>query len=60
MGEDRDPDFTGDYDTETDEGTTNDEAISCVGDQGRANGAARFSRLEGQAYEDGVVYFCST
>lgn len=41
-------------------GTTNDQAISAVGDQGRAQGAAWFSRLEGAAYDDGTVYFCST
>jgi secreted PhoX family phosphatase len=40
--------------------TTNDEALVYVGDQGRAQGAAYFSRLEGSAYDDGVVYFCST
>ena len=40
--------------------TTNDEAIVYVGDQGRAQGAAFFSRLEGSVYEDGVVYFTST
>jgi secreted PhoX family phosphatase len=40
--------------------TDNDEAIVYVGDQGRAQGAAYFSRLEGSAYEDGVVYFTST
>lgn len=55
-----DPDFTGDYDRDTGQGMTNDEAIVYVGDQGRAKGAALFSRLEGQVYEDGVVYFCST
>ena len=37
--------------------TTNDEALSYVGDQGRAQGAARFSRLEGAVYDNGVVYF---
>ena len=31
-----------------------------VGNQGRAQGAALFSRLEGQVYEDNVVYFTST
>ena len=31
-----------------------------VGDQGRAQGAAYFSRLEGAAYDDGVIYFTST
>jgi secreted PhoX family phosphatase len=41
-------------------GTTNDQALVKVGDQGRAQGAALFSRLEGQVYEDGVVYFTST
>jgi secreted PhoX family phosphatase len=40
--------------------TTNDEAIRYVGDQGRARGAAHFSRLEGCVYDTGVVYFCST
>lgn len=40
--------------------TTNDEALVYVGDQGRAQGAAYFSRLEGQVYDDNVVYFCST
>lgn len=41
-------------------GTTNDQALVKVGDQGRAQGAALFSRLEGQVYEDNVVYFTST
>ncbi|MFC5494784.1 PhoX family protein [Nocardioides caricicola] len=41
-------------------GTTNDQALVKVGDQGRAQGAALFSRLEGQVYEDHVVYFTST
>jgi uncharacterized protein len=40
--------------------TTNDQALVYVGDQGREQGAAYFSRLEGSAYDDGVVYFCST
>ena len=40
--------------------TTNDTALVHVGNQGRAQGAAHFSRLEGQAYDDGVVYFTST
>jgi secreted PhoX family phosphatase len=40
--------------------TTNDAALVYVGDQGRAQGAALFSRLEGQVYDDGVVYFTST
>ncbi|MDQ4036697.1 MAG: PhoX family protein [Chloroflexota bacterium] len=40
--------------------TANDQALVYVGDQGRSLGAAYFSRLEGSAYDDGVVYFCST
>jgi hypothetical protein len=40
--------------------TTNDTALNYVGSQGRAQGAARFSRLEGAAYDRGVVYFTST
>jgi uncharacterized protein len=40
--------------------TTNDQALVYVGNQGRAQGAAYFSRLEGSVYDDGVVYFCST
>jgi secreted PhoX family phosphatase len=40
--------------------TTNDQALTHVGNQGRAQGAAYFSRLEGSAYDDGVIYFCAT
>ena len=40
--------------------TANDTAIRYVGDQGRAQGAAYFSRLEGSVHDNGVVYFCST
>jgi secreted PhoX family phosphatase len=40
--------------------TANDTAIAYVGNQGRAQGAAGFSRLEGQVYDRGVVYFTST
>jgi uncharacterized protein len=40
--------------------TTNDTALNHVGDQGRAQGAAWFSRLEGCVYDRGTVYFCST
>jgi hypothetical protein len=40
--------------------TTNDEALTYVARQGWAQGAAYFSRLEGSAYDDGVVYFCAT
>jgi len=41
-------------------GTTNDEAIVFVGDQGRAKGGATFSRLEGIFYHRGKVYLVST
>jgi secreted PhoX family phosphatase len=41
-------------------GTTNDQALVKVGDQGRAQGAALFSRLEGQVYDENIVYFTST
>ena len=41
-------------------GTTNNQAIVAVGDQGRAKGAAIFSRLEGIFYDDGKVYLVST
>src|SRR5687768_2737130 len=40
--------------------TTNNAALVYVGDQGRAQGAAGFSRLEGTIYDNGVVYFTST
>ena len=40
--------------------TTNNEAIRYVSLQGLAQGAAGFSRLEGAAYDEGVVYFTST
>ena len=40
--------------------TSNDEALQYVGNQGRDQGAAHFSRLEGQVYDNGVVYFTST
>jgi len=41
-------------------GTTNDQAIVAVANQGLANGAAKFSRLEGSIWDAGVVYFTST
>ena len=40
--------------------TTNDTALRFVSLQGLAKGAARFSRLEGAAYDNGFVYFTST
>ena len=39
---------------------TNDDALNFVGNQGRDQGAAYFSRLEGTYYDDGVIYFTST
>lgn len=55
---DPDPEF--DHTPGEEAPTSNDEALTYVGDQGRAQGAAHFSRCEGQVYEDGVVYFTST
>jgi secreted PhoX family phosphatase len=40
--------------------TSNDDALTFVSRQGWAQGAAYFSRTEGQVYEDGVVFFTST
>jgi hypothetical protein len=40
--------------------TLNDTALVYVGDQGRSQGAAYFSRLEGSIYDRGVIYFTST
>jgi hypothetical protein len=40
--------------------TSNDDALNFVGNQGRALGAAGFSRLEGAAYQDGEIWFTST
>jgi secreted PhoX family phosphatase len=54
------PDFEFDYTRGEEAPTPNDEALVFVGDQGRAKGAAYFSRLEGQVYDDCVVYFTST
>jgi secreted PhoX family phosphatase len=39
---------------------TNDEAIHFVGDQGRAQGAAHFSRLEGATFTRDEIWFTST
>lgn len=55
-----DPDPTFPYTPGQTAPTTNDEALTYVGNQGRAQGAAHFSRLEGQIYDNGVVYFTST
>jgi secreted PhoX family phosphatase len=48
---DPDPDMTG---------LSNNDAIQLVGQQGLAQGAAIFSRLEGAEYQSGRIYFTST
>jgi hypothetical protein len=53
--DDPDPDYSG-----MAEPPSNDTALTHVSRQGWAQGAAYFSRLEGQVYDDGVVYFTST
>jgi secreted PhoX family phosphatase len=55
-----DPDPTFPYTPGQTAPTANDEALVHVGDQGRAQGAAGFSRLEGAIFDKGVVYFTST
>jgi secreted PhoX family phosphatase len=40
--------------------TSNDTALTHVARQGWAQGAAYFSRLEGSAFDNGIVYFTST
>lgn len=55
-----DPDPTFPYTPGQPAPTTNDNALKYVGDQGRALGAAHFSRLEGQVCHNGVVFFTST
>lgn len=54
------PDVTYDYTPGQPAPTPNDTALTHVSSQGWAHGAAFFSRLEGQAYDRGVVYFTST
>jgi uncharacterized protein len=54
------PDVEYDYTPGVSAPTTNDTALVHVGSQGWAKGAAFFSRLEGQVYDRGVVYFTST
>lgn len=56
--EDPNPDFP--YTTGQPAPTTNNAALTFVGDQGRVQGAAGFSRLEGQMFDRGVAYFTST
>ncbi|HEY9494563.1 MAG TPA: alkaline phosphatase PhoX [Intrasporangium sp.] len=55
-----DPDPTFPYTPGQTAPTTNDQAITYVGNQGRAQGAAGFSRLEGAIHDNGIVYFTST
>ena len=55
-----DPDPTFPYTPGQPAPTSNDTAINHVGDQGRAQGAAGFSRLEGQVHDKGTIYFTST
>jgi secreted PhoX family phosphatase len=40
--------------------TSNNDAINFVGNQGRAQGAAWFSRVEGCVYDRGTIFFCCT
>jgi secreted PhoX family phosphatase len=56
----KDPNIVFPYTKGVEATTSNNDAIRYVGDQGRRRGAAYFSRLEGQVYDDGVVYFAST
>lgn len=55
-----DPDPAYDYVPGQEAPTANDTAITHVARQGWAQGAAYFSRTEGQVCEDGVVFFTST
>ena len=40
--------------------TTNNDALNYVGNQGRAQGAAHFSRLEGATFTKSKIFFTST
>jgi secreted PhoX family phosphatase len=55
-----DPDPTFPYTPGEPAPTPNDTALNYVGSQGRAKGAAYFSRLEGAYFEANRVYFTST
>ncbi|MFC5727552.1 MULTISPECIES: PhoX family protein [Nocardioides] len=55
-----DPDVLYDYTPGEPAPTPNDTAIVHVSSQGWDQGAAYFSRLEGQVYDDGIIYFTST
>ncbi len=54
------PDVEYDHTPGVEATTPNNTAITHVGSQGWAKGAALFSRLEGQVHRNGVVYFTST
>lgn len=54
------PDVVYDYTPGQTATTPNNTALTHVSSQGWAQGAAYFSRLEGQVHDDGVVYFTST
>jgi len=54
------PDFLFEYQPGSLATTPNNDAITYVARQGWLLGAAYFSRLEGQVYDDGIVYFTST
>jgi uncharacterized protein len=55
-----DPDPTFPHTAGEEAPTSNDDALNYIGDQGRALGAAGFSRLEGAAYVTGEIFFTST
>lgn len=54
------PDVVYDYTPGEEAPTPNDTALTHVSSQGWAQGAAYFSRLEGQVYDADVVFFTST
>lgn len=54
------PDVEYDYTPGVEAATPNNTALTHVGSQGWAKGAAFFSRLEGQVHHDGVIFFTST
>ena len=54
------PDVSYPYTPGQEAATPNNTALVHVASQGWEQGAAYFSRLEGQKYDDGIVYFTST
>ena len=60
MGRDRGPDEEYAYIPGQPAPTLNDAALTAVGRQGWDQGAAFFSRLEGQVYSKGEIFFTST